>query len=106
MRDARLLKIVVDRFADADVATAVADADAEVVDAAVKDSVIAAFEDDAWELDVYPEEAAVAGPDAEVADFPRPDADAAAADSEYARFLRFDVAAAVAETVTVHFAET
>ena len=39
-RNARLLKIVVDRFADVDVAAAVADADAEVVDAAVKD--------DAW----------------------------------------------------------
>ena len=81
-------------------------ADAEVVDAAVKDSVIAAFEDDAWELDVYPEEAVVAGPDAEVAEFLRSDADAAAADAEYARFPRFDAAAAAAETVTVRFAET
>ena len=111
-RDACLLKIVVDRFADADVAAAVADADTEVVDAAVKDSAscrpIAAPEpeDDAWELVVFPEEAVVNGPDAEVAVFPRSDADAAAADAEYVRFPRFDAAAAAAETVMVRFVET
>ena len=40
-RNARLLRIVVDRFADVDAAAAVADADAEV-DAAERDSVKAA----------------------------------------------------------------
>ena len=38
------------RFADVDAAAAVADADAEVVDAAVRDSVKAAVENDAWSL--------------------------------------------------------
>ena len=57
-------------------------------------------------MDVHPEEAVVDGPDAEVADFPRFDADSAAADAENARFLRFDAAAAGAETVTVRIAET
>ena len=47
-RNARVLRIVVYRFADVDIAAAVADADAEVVDAAVRDFVIAAVEDDAW----------------------------------------------------------
>ena len=85
-RDARLLKAVVFRFADVDVAAAVAEADAEV-DAAVKDSVIAADEDDVWELDVHPEEVVVAGPDAKVADFPRSDADDVAADAENVRVV-------------------
>ena len=55
---------------------------------------------------MYPEEAVVDGPDAEVADFPRSDADDAAADAENARFPRFDADAAAAETVTVRIVET
>ena len=53
---------------------------------------------------MYPKEAVVAGPDAEVADFLRSDADAAAADAENAQFPHSNAAAAAAETV--HFAET
>ena len=55
---------------------------------------------------MHPEEAVVDGPDAEVADFPRSDADNAAADAENAQFPRFDAAAAAAETVTVRTVET
>ena len=74
-RDARLLKTAVDRFADVD-----------VKDFASRRPIAAAEpEDDAWEQGVFPEEAVVDGPDAEVADFPRSDADSAAAETETVR---------------------
>ena len=69
----------------ADAGAAREGADAEVVDAAVQDSVgcirpaASEAEDDEWELDVFPEAAVVDGPDAEVAIFPRFDAVAVAA---------------------------
>ena len=70
-RNAHVLRIVVYRFADAD-----------VKDFASRRPIAAAEpEDDAWEQGVFPEEAVVDGPDAEVAVFPRFDADAAVADA-------------------------